>query len=110
MRRCGANIRRLGVRAVAAGLTAAVAATAAAPVAGAASARELLAALAGVEAVYGCMVQNMTQFGTGLPPIRRGDFLERATEQFSDDGRTFEALARAVARSEQRTLMRVVEP
>jgi len=63
VRRCGANIRRLGVRAVAAGLTAAVAATAAAPVAGAASARELLAAaIANTRGSY--LVYN---FGGGFP-------------------------------------------
>ncbi|MCH9681584.1 MAG: DUF1588 domain-containing protein [Deltaproteobacteria bacterium] len=73
-------------------------------------ARQLLASLAGVDAVYGCLVENMTQFGTGLPVNLRGDFHDLATSTFIDEGRTFDALARAIANSEQRTLLRVVEP
>lgn len=75
-----------------------------------ADARELLLELSQTDAIYACMVENMTQFGTGLPANMLGDFHSSATEAFVSDGLTFEALARAVAGSEQRTLMRVVEP
>lgn len=75
-----------------------------------ADAIDLLEALAGLDAVNACLVENMTEFSTGLRANLAGDFHDEATARFSDEGLTFDALVGAVARSEQRTLMRVVEP
>jgi len=73
-------------------------------------AEQLLTQLAETDAVYGCLVENMTQFGTGRPSSRTGPFHADATARFIAEGRTFESLVRSVAGSEQRTLLRVVEP
>ncbi|MCA9707542.1 MAG: DUF1595 domain-containing protein, partial [Myxococcales bacterium] len=70
----------------------------------------LLSALAGTYAVRECLVDNMTEFGTGQRTLPGGDFEVLATADFVDEGLTFDALARAVARSELRTLSKVVEP
>lgn len=73
-------------------------------------AKQLVAELADLDAVHACLVENMTQFGTGRPANRLGDFHGDAAADFIGEGLTFAALVRAVAGSEQRTLMRVVEP
>ncbi|MEM7159771.1 MAG: DUF1588 domain-containing protein [Myxococcota bacterium] len=75
-----------------------------------ADAPELLSQLAQDQTVYRCLVDNMTEFGTGQPPSALGNFLDLATVAFLRDGLTFEQLVRAVATNEQRTLTRVVEP
>ncbi len=75
-----------------------------------ADAHELLSSLAQADAVYACMVENMTEFGTGRQVNRLGEFDDIATADFIDQGLTFDALARSVAQSEQNSLMRVVEP
>ncbi|MCA9649394.1 MAG: DUF1588 domain-containing protein [Myxococcales bacterium] len=71
---------------------------------------ELLQQLSGTTTVYACLVENMTQFGTGRHPVLDGPFHADTTMRFIDDGLGFDALARAVASSEQHTLTRVVEP
>ncbi|MBL4684579.1 MAG: DUF1588 domain-containing protein, partial [Nannocystaceae bacterium] len=71
-----------------------------------ADAPELLSALANVDAVPACLVENMTEFGTGSRALAVGEFLPHATAEFVDDGLTYDALARAVASSEQLTLLR----
>ncbi len=71
---------------------------------------ELLTQLTDTDVVYACMVENMTTFGTGQRANLTGDFHDVATTSFIGQGQTFDALVRSVAQSEQRTLMRVVEP
>ncbi len=71
---------------------------------------QLLSELAGLEAAHACLVENMTEFGTGLRASRGDAYHDLATAAFADEGLTFDALVRAVAGSEQRTLMQVVEP
>ena len=73
-------------------------------------ANELLTTLAGEDAVYSCLVENMTEFGTGRRANRSGDFHQIATDTFIDEGLTFEQLLLSTAGSEQLTFMRVVEP
>lgn len=70
---------------------------------------QLLLELSTLEQVYACMVENMTQFGTGRRANLGGPFHADATASFVDEGLSFDALARSVASSEQRTLTRVME-
>lgn len=75
-----------------------------------ADAKQLLAELADIDATQACLVENMTEYGTGRRAYQAGDFLDIAAAEFADDGLTYEALVGAVASSEQLTLMRVVQP
>ena len=71
---------------------------------------QLLTELAGSVSVKACIVENMTQFGTGQPANLAGTYHDTATDTFVESDMTFESLVRAVAASEQRTLLRVVQP
>ncbi len=70
----------------------------------------LLGALSGIDAPDACLVNNMTEFATGRVAFGAADFLPAATGAFLEGGSTFDELCRAVAQSEQRSLLRVVEP
>jgi hypothetical protein len=71
-------------------------------------AAELLTALASVEDVQRCFVENMAEYGTGRQPIWAGEFLGDATLRFADDGLVFDALVAAIASGEQLHYLRSV--
>ncbi len=75
-----------------------------------ADALELLTQLGELDAVHACFTENMTEFATGKRIDPTTEFHELTTADFLERGQTFDALARAVASSEQRSLLRVVEP
>ena len=75
-----------------------------------ADAAELLTGLAEVDSVQACLVHNMMEYATGHPGSESEDFIEGAFEIYAAEGRTFDALVRSVAQSDQVSVMRVVEP
>ncbi|MEM6292455.1 MAG: DUF1588 domain-containing protein [Myxococcota bacterium] len=74
-----------------------------------ADAEELFDGLADTETTYRCMVENMMEYSTGFSAQDAEDSVLEAQASFQDEGRTFDALVRAVATSPQLTYKRTAE-
>ncbi|MEM9455060.1 MAG: DUF1588 domain-containing protein [Myxococcota bacterium] len=72
------------------------------------SAPELLGELADRPEINHCMVENMMEYGSGVPPVDSEEFLRLAQERYESEGLTFDALVSAVAGSERFTFLRTV--
>ncbi len=70
----------------------------------------LLGALADSSSTMRCLVHNMSEFGFGRPPLPADDWVETATETFTDEGSEFDALVRVIALSDMFARLKVVEP
>ena len=75
-----------------------------------ADAPALLTALADSPSTMRCLVHNMSEFGFGRPPLPADDWVETATETFTDEGSEFDALVRVIALSDMFARLKVVEP
>ncbi len=74
-----------------------------------ADAQELFDGLADTETTYRCMVENMMEYSTGFSAADAEDSVLEAQAVFQDEGRTFDALVRAVATSPQLTYKRTAK-
>ena len=69
----------------------------------------LLTELSSLRSTYRCFVNNMAEFGMGRPPLTQGDWLKFATDDFIDEGSSFEDLVRVIALSVQLARSKVVQ-
>ncbi len=72
-------------------------------------ARALFDGLASTDATYQCLVEQMMEYATGHSAALAGDSVLEGQAAFEAEGRTFDALVRAVAENPQLTYKRTAE-
>ena len=72
-------------------------------------AEQLFEGLAELDSTYVCLVENMMQYATGFSAANAEDSVLEGKESFEAEGRTFDALVRAVAENAQVTYKRTAQ-